>query len=104
MSDECKAMERPAVTLAPEFRVTESSPWALRCTKFGAGRIKVRKWNGGTGKGESLIVAWDYALGHDGNYANAVAEYLAWAGLAGEWAVALCDGGAVAVQVPGTAL
>lgn len=114
MSDNCKAMERPTTPPEAKFRVTESCRAVLRCKYLGptdsrGTRIKVSQFESAGLRAvygsdtNAVTVSWDDSLGVRENYANAVTVYLERAGWNGEWTVATCDGGAVAVYVPGTA-
>lgn len=113
-NDECKAMERPKVPQSNGFRVTESWRSVLRAKRLGAtdggkgARIKVYQFDSASLRAaygrdpNTVTVSWDYALSASENYQAAVELYLQGAGWEGEWATATCDGGAVAVYVPGT--
>ena len=87
----------------------ESGRVAIRCRYYGptnhrGSRIRVTRFDPPTAGRDPnrLTVGWDYALGLSDNYVSAVAEYVRRAGWQGTLAVSVCDGGAVAVMVPGS--
>lgn len=106
-NDDTKAMVRPRLQ---GFTVSESWRCVIRCkylgpTNYKGTRVKVSRWDGSAWGADPnrMTVAWDHALSAIGNYAAAVDLYLERAGWDGDWTVASCDGGAVAVYVPNSA-
>jgi len=82
---------------------------AIRCRFYGptnhrGSRIRVTRFDSpAAGRDPNgMTVSWDHALGLTDNYVAAVRQYVRRAGWAGTWAVSTCDGGAVAVMVPGS--
>lgn len=89
--------------------VTETWKTAVRCKYYGptnhrGSRIRVGRFDSANwGKDPNAItVDWDYALNIGENYAEAVRQYVDGLGWSGEWLLSTCDGGAVAVCVPGS--
>lgn len=87
----------------------ESGRAVIRCRFYGptntrGARIGVRRFDPPAAGNDPnrVTVGWDYALGLTENYVAAVQAYVSRAGWAGTWAVSTCDGGAVAVFVPGS--
>jgi hypothetical protein len=92
----------------------ESGRVAIRCRFYGptnhrGSRIRVTRFDNPTDAygftrrdPNGMTVSWDHALGLTENYVSAVREYVRRAGWSGTWAVSTCDGGAVAVMVPGS--
>lgn len=87
----------------------ESGRVAIRCRYYGptnhrGSRIRVTRFDSPMAgrDGNSMTLSWDHSLGLTENYVVAVREYVRRAGWAGTWAVSTCEGGAVAVMIPGS--
>lgn len=89
----------------------ESGRAVIRCRFYGptntrGSRIGVRRFDPPAAGNDPnrVTVSWDHSLGLVENYVAAVQEYVTRAGWVGTWAVSTCDGGAVGVFVPGSAV
>lgn len=90
-------------------KAVESGRAVIRCRFYGptntrVARIRVQRFDSPAAGADPnrVTVSWDYSLSVVGNYVAAVQEYITRADWSGTWVVSTCDGGAVAMYVPGS--